>query len=258
MRVQSLAGEDPPRKGMATHSSIVAWRIPVDTQAWQATIHRAAKSWKWLKQLSMHARCNLASLPLYSHMNSDIYILQNKLSVSRTLVLSAVSFRNIAHYITEWGRLSQFSCSVMCNSLRPHRLRHAKLPCPSPTPRACSDSGPLSQWCHPTISSSVILFSSCPQSFPASGSFQITQFFLSGGQSIGVSASASALLMNIQDLISFRMDWLDPLAVQGSPKSLLQHHSLKAPVLRHSVFFVVQLSHPYMTTGDYWKNHSFH
>ena len=212
------AGEDPPREGMATHSSIVAWRIPMDTEAWQATIHRAAKSWKWLKQLSMHACCNLALLPLYSHMNSDIYILQNKLFVSRTIVLSAVSFRNIAHYITEWGRLSQFSCSVMSNSLRPHRLRHARLPCPLPTPRACSDSGPLSQWCHPPISSSVIPFSSCPQSFPASGSFQINQFFSSGGKSIGVSASASVLLMNIQDW--FPLGWTGwiPLQSKGLPR----------------------------------------
>ena len=78
----------------------------------------------------------------------------------------------------------QFSRSVVCDSLRPHGLQHARLPCPSPTPRAYSNSCPLSQWCHPTISSSVIPFSSCPQSFPASGSFPKSQFFASGGQSI--------------------------------------------------------------------------
>ena len=92
----------------------------------------------------------------------------------------------------------QFSGSVMSNSLRPHRLQHARLPCPSPTPRAYSNSCPLSRQCHPTISSSVIPFSSCLQSFPASESFQMSQFFSSGGQSIGVSASASVLPMNIQ------------------------------------------------------------
>ena len=93
-------------------------------------------------------------------------------------------------------------------------------------------------------------FSSCPQSFPASGSFPISQLFPSGGQSIRVSASASALPMTEhQGLISFRMDWLDLLAVQGTLKSLLQHHSSKASILQRSAFFTVQLSHPHMTTG---------
>ena len=93
----------------------------------------------------------------------------------------------------------QFSRSVVSNSLRPHGLQHARLPCPSPTPRVYSNSCPLCQWCHPIISSSVVPFSSCLQSFPASGSFPMSQFFTSGGQSIGVSASASVLPMNIQD-----------------------------------------------------------
>ena len=106
-----------------------------------------------------------------------------------------------------WGELKfwfiafssvQFSCSVVSNSLRPHRLQQARLPYPSPTSRACSNSYPLSRWCHPSISSSVVPFSSHPQSFPASGSFQMSQFFTSGSQSIGVSASASVLPMNIQ------------------------------------------------------------
>ena len=94
--------------------------------------------------------------------------------------------------------LVQFSCSVMSNSLQPHGLEHARLPCPSPTPRACSNSCPSSQWCHPNISSSVIPFSSCLQSFPTSGLFLMSQFFASGGQSIEVSASGSVLQMNIQ------------------------------------------------------------
>ena len=93
----------------------------------------------------------------------------------------------------------QFSRSVMSNSLRPQGLQHARPPCSSPTPKACSNSRPLHRWCHPTISSCVIPFSSCLQSFPASGSFQMSQFFASGGQSIGVSASTSVLPMNIQD-----------------------------------------------------------
>ena len=93
----------------------------------------------------------------------------------------------------------QFSCSVLSDSLWPHGLQHARPPCPSPTPGVHSNSCPLSRWCHPTISSSVVPFSFCPQSFPASGSFQMSQFFVSGGQSIGVSASISVLPMNTQD-----------------------------------------------------------
>ena len=93
----------------------------------------------------------------------------------------------------------QFSRSVVSNSLKPHELQHARPPCPSPTPRVHPNSCPLSRWCHPKISSSVIPFSSCPQSFPASGSFQMSQLFTSGGQSIAVSASTSVLPMNTQD-----------------------------------------------------------
>jgi len=94
---------------------------------------------------------------------------------------------------------AQFSRSVMSDSLRPHGLQHSRLPCPSPSPGACSSTCPSSQCCHPTISSSVIPFSSRLQSFPASGSFPMSQFFVSGDQSIGVSASVSVLQMNIQD-----------------------------------------------------------
>ena len=89
------------------------------------------------------------------------------------------------------------SCSIMYDSLRPHGLQHTRLPCPSPTPRVCSNSWPLSRWCHPTIWSSAVLFSRL-QSFPASGSTLMSQFFASGGQSIGASVSASVLPMNIQ------------------------------------------------------------
>ena len=107
----------------------------------------------------------------------------------------------------------------------------------------------LSRLCHPTISSSVVPFSSCLQSFPASGSFQMSQLFAPCGQRIGVSVSTSVLPMNQSGLISFRMDWLDLLAVQRTLKSLLQYHSSKASILRCSAFFIVQLSHPYMTNG---------
>ena len=135
----------------------------------------------------------------------------------------------------------------MSNSLQPRRLQHARLPCPSPSPRACSISCPLSRWWHPTILSSVMPFS-CPQSFPASGSFPVSWLFASGGQSIGASASASVPPMNIQDWFPL-IDWFDLLAVQGTLKSLLQHHSSRASILQRSAFFIVRLSHPYMTTG---------
>ena len=117
------------------------------------------------------------------------------------------------------------------------------------TPGTCSNSYPSNRWCHPTISSSVITFSSRLQSFPASGSCLMSQLFESGGQSLGASASASVLPMNIQDWFSFRIYWFDLLAVPGTLKSLLQHQSSKESILWHSAFFMVQLSHPYMTTG---------
>ena len=136
----------------------------------------------------------------------------------------------------------------MSDSLRPHGLQHARPPGPSPIPWVYSRSCLLSWWCHPTISSSVIPFSSCLQSFPTSGSSSVSQFFASGGQSIGVSASASPS-NEYSGLISLRMDWLDLLVVQGTLKSFLQHHSSKASILQCSAFFIGQLSHLYMTTG---------
>ena len=135
----------------------------------------------------------------------------------------------------------------MSDTLQPHGLQHTRPPCPSPTPRVYSNSCPLSCWCHPTISSSVIPFSYCLHSFPASGIFPVSQFFTSGSQSIGVLPSASVLPMNIQDWLSLGL--IDFPTVQGNLKSLLQHHISKTSVLWHSCFFIVQLSHLYMTTG---------
>ena len=138
----------------------------------------------------------------------------------------------------------------MSNYLWFRGLHHARLPCPSSSPRACSNSCPLSQQCHPTILSSVVPFSSCFLSFLASGSFPISQFFASGGKIIAVSASASALSSNeYSGLISFRMDWFGLLAIQGILKSLLQHHNSKASVIWCLAFFMVQFSHLYVTTG---------
>ena len=128
-----------------------------------------------------------------------------------------------------------FSCSVMSNSWLPHGLQHAWLRCPSPTPGACSNSCLLSRWCYPTISSSVIPFSSCLQSFPTSGSFQMSQFFASGGQSIGASASASVLPMNIQDWFPLGFTSLISLQSKGLSKvfsdtTVQKHHFFGTPL----------------------------
>jgi len=146
-----------------------------------------------------------------------------------------------------------FSCLVMSDSLWPHGLQHARLPGPSPSLGACSNSCSSSQWCHPTIFSSVISFFFCLQSFPVSGSFPMSQLFTLGSQRIGSSVSASVLPMNIQDWFSFRIDWFNLLAIQGTLKSLLQ------PQLKSINSWA--LSFPYSPTltsiHDYWKNHSF-
>ena len=136
----------------------------------------------------------------------------------------------------------------MSDSLRPHKPQHTRPPCPSLTPGVHPNPCPFESVMPSNHLTSVVPFSSFPQSFPASGSFQMSQLFTSSGQSIGVSASTSVLPMNTQDW-SFRLDWLDLLAVQGALKSLLQHHSPKASIFRCSAFFIVQLSHPYMATG---------
>ena len=147
------------------------------------------------------------------------------------------SFGNISYY-----------CSIpqLCPTLRPHSIKHARLPCPSPTPRVCSNSYPLSQWHHPTISSSISPF---PPAFDLSqrqSLFKWVHIRWPKYWSFSFSISPSS---EHPGLISFRMDWLDLLGVQGTLKSLLQHHSSKASILRRSAFFIVQLSHPYMTTG---------
>ena len=144
-------------------------------------------------------------------------------------------------------------CSVVASSLQPHGLQLTRPPCPLPTPGAYSNSCPLSRWCHPAISSSIIPLSSHLQSFPASGSFPNESVLCIKWPkywSFNLSISPSN---EYSRLISFRIDWLGLLAVQGTLKSPLQHHSSKASILRRSAFFIVQLSHPY----DHWKNHSF-
>ena len=146
----------------------------------------------------------------------------------------------------------QFSCSVMSDSLRPHEPQHTRLSCPSPTRRACSNSCPSSGWCHQTISSSVISFSSHLWSLPASGSFPMSQPFASGGQSIGVSASASVLPMNSQD-------WSPLDGLLGSPCSPRDSQE-SSPTPQFKSINSLTLSFLYSpaltSTHDHWKNHS--
>ena len=141
----------------------------------------------------------------------------------------------------------QFSHSVVSDSLWPHESQHARPPYPSPTPGVHTNPCASSRWCHPGISSSVVPFSSCPQFLPASESFPMSQFFVWGPKYCSFSFSTSPSNEH-PGLISFRMDWLDLLAVHGTLKSLLQHHSSKASILWRSAFFTVQLSRPYMMT----------
>ena len=151
----------------------------------------------------------------------------------------------LPYYLLQFRAVTQ-----SCPTLRSYEPQHARLPCSSPTPGACSNSCPLNWWCYPTISSSVIPFSSYLQSFPASGSFPVSQLFASGGQSIHCSfihllklfSFNISLSSEYSGLIYFRMDWFDLLAIQGTLKSLFQHHSSKASILRCSAFFIVQPS----------------
>ena len=153
----------------------------------------------------------------------------------------------------EESKRHQFSRSVVSDSLWPHGLQHARVPCPSPTLGACSNSCPMSWWCHPTISSSLVPFSSCPQSFPAAGSFPMSQFFTSGGQRIGPSASTSVLPMIIQDW--FPLGWTGCISLQTKGLSRVFSNT----TVQKYQFYSTQLSlwsnsHIH---NDYWKNHSF-
>ena len=150
------------------------------------------------------------------------------------------------------GASVQFSHSVMSDSLWSHELQHARPPCPSPIPGVHPNPCPWSKWCHPTISSSVVPFSSCPQSFPASGSFQMSELFASGSQSIGVSVSTSVLPVNIQDW--FPLGWTGWISLQSKGLSRVFSNTT---VQKHQ-FFGTQLFHSptFTSIRDYWKNHS--
>ena len=205
-------------KKMATHSSILAWKSP-----WTEEPGR-------LQSMGLHDWACV-------HECDGRWVGSNKL-VELKKKKEWVQFPNLL--------ISQFSRSVVSNSLPPSGLQYTRLPCPSPIPGTWSNLCPSSQWClqpsHPLSSSS-----SCLQSFPASGSFPVSWLFASGGQSIGASVAASVLPMNIQDWVP--SNWLvgSPCSPRDS-QEFLQHHSSKASILWHSTFFMVPLSHPNMTT----------
>ena len=146
----------------------------------------------------------------------------------------------------------QFSRPVVSDSLRPHELQHARPPCLSPTPGVYPNSCPLNPWCHPTISSSVVPFSSHLQSFPASGSFPMSQLFAWGGQSIGVSASTSVLPMNTQDWSP--LEWTGWISLQSKGLSRVFSNT---KIQKHQSLVLSFLYSPTLTSmHDYWKNHS--
>ena len=167
--------------------------------------------------------CDLSFIPSQFHKNLSCLVM---------LFLTYIFKFSFSMYISS----VQFSHSVMSDSLQPHEPQHARPPCPSPTPRVHQNVCPSSRWCHPTISSSVVPFSFCPQSFPASGSFHMSQLFTSGGQSIGVSASTSVLPMNTQDWFPLR--WICWISLQS--KGLTRVFS-NTTIQKHQ-FFSTQLS----------------
>ena len=178
--------------------------------------------------------------PLFARMTAVLTPWARSLGQSRSLLCLSSESEFILH-LSRW-------CSVAESSpaLWPHGLQHTRLHCPSPSPGVCSNSCPLSRWCHRTISSSLVPSSSCLLSFLASGSFPMSWLFTSGGQSIGDSASASVLPMNIQRWFPLGLTSLISLLSKGLSR-VFQHHSSKASILWHSAFFIVQLSHVFLT-----------
>ena len=238
-----------PEKAMAPHSSALAWKIPWKEEPgrlWSMGSKRVGRD--WMTSLSHIGerngnplQCSCLENPrdggawwaaVYGISQSQTRLKWHSSSKHKALrpkFSSVESLSRVQFFVTPWTAAHQASLS-------------------SPTPRAYLNSCSSRQWCHLTISSSVIPFSSCLQSFPAFGSFPMSQFFASGGQSISFSLIISSS-NEYSGLISFRIDWFDLLAVWRTFKSLLQHHSSKASVRWHSAFFIVQLSYPYMTTG---------
>ena len=229
----ALGREDPLEKGMATLSSILVWRIP-----------RTEES-GWLQSMGLQRIGHY----LHTHRYMSALVAPHPyvvMSFWEAIILT--EYEKEKRYDTErWTSQVSSVQLISCVQLFETPWTAARIPCPSPTPGACSHSCPSSWWCHPTISSSV-LFSSCLQFSQHQGLFQWTSFSHQVAKywSFNFSISPSN---EYSGLISFRIDWFNLLVVQGILKSLLQHHSSKASVLWCSAFFMVHISHPCMTTG---------
>ena len=201
---------------MASHSSVLAWRIrgmgePGGLPSMGS--HSVRHDWS---DLAAAAAAAFQSRSIWCSLNQCILVytsLDWSILVYTSLHLKSVVFRSDQKF-----QRVQISCSVMSNSLQPQEPQHARPPCPSPAPRTHPNPCPLSRWCRPTISSSVVPFSSCLQSFPAPGSFQMSQLFASSGQSIGVSALTSVLPMNIQDWFTLGWTAWTSLQSKGLPR----------------------------------------
>ena len=207
MWVWSLGQEDPPEEEMTAHSSLLVRLVPWTEEPGgleSVGSQRVGHNWA-----SEHVHTHFHWEP--SNINIKCINIDRTVRLIHLLKLACWELTHLE---------SLFSCSVMSNSLQPHRLQHTRLPCPSPSPRVCSNSCPLSWWWHPTFSSSVIPFSSCLQSFPALGSFPVSWLFASGGQSIGASASASVLPINIQGLFPLGLTGLISLLSKGLSRVL--------------------------------------
>ena len=266
-------------EGMATHSSILAWRIPWREEPGglqSLGLHRVGHDWSnlahmptccfqthfmrwvlpWYKNQTRHdyKRKLQANIP-GKHRCKNQQNISNWVSIKRVIFSDWVGFLpgipkwfnickvNLRRHINKTKEKSynhldsvQFSCSVMSDSLRPHESQHATPPCPSPTPGVYSNSCPSSRWCHTTILSSVIPFFSCPQSLPASGSFPMSPLFAWGGQSIGVSASASVLPMNTQGWCP--LGWTGWISLQSKGLSRVFSNTT---VQKHQ-FFVISIA----------------
>ena len=190
---------------------------------------------------------------IHTHRNIFFFYMTRKKIEEYAMPGELKAMKMVWFYIFLNWSISQFSHSVVSNSLGLHGLQHARLPCPSPTPGDYSKSCPSCRWCHPTISSSVIPFSFCLQSFTASGSFPMSQFFAPGGQSIEVSASASVLAMNIQDW--FSLGWTGWISLQSKGLSRVfltpQFKSINSLTLSFVYSPTLTFIH------DYWKNYNF-
>ena len=209
MWVRSLGWEESLEEEMATHSSILAWKTPwteepgeLQSMGWQRNGHDWATQYK-----TWHHKT-----PRKEHGQNTLCINHSSIFLDQSPKAKEI-------------KIQFSSVSQSCLTLWSHGLQHSRLPCPLPSPTVCSNSYQLSQWCHPGISFSVIPFSFLLQSFPASESFLMSQFFPPVGQSIGASASASVLPMNNHGWFPLELTGLISLPVQGTLKSLLQHHS---------------------------------